>query len=83
MSPLRQKLLWLALAATVSASAAGGLSAQESAPPRAGESGTGSKTSVKPSDADPGAKARRETEARQRTWDRKMKAVSGSICRGC
>jgi hypothetical protein len=30
-----------------------------------------------------GAEARRQAEARQRGWDAKMKAVSGSICRGC
>jgi hypothetical protein len=30
-----------------------------------------------------GAEARRKAEARQEGWDRKMKAVSGSICRGC
>ncbi|GEO98110.1 hypothetical protein [Methylobacterium haplocladii] len=30
-----------------------------------------------------GDKAQRSNEARQRLWDRKMKAVSGSICNGC
>jgi hypothetical protein len=30
-----------------------------------------------------GAEVQRQAEARQRGWDRKMKAVSGSICRGC
>jgi hypothetical protein len=30
-----------------------------------------------------GAEARRQAEARQEGWDRKMKAVSGSICAGC
>lgn len=30
-----------------------------------------------------GEKAQRTAEARQRLWDRKMKAVSGSICNGC
>jgi hypothetical protein len=38
---------------------------------------------VKPNDTDPGAKAQRAAEARQRTWDRKVKSVSGSLCRGC
>jgi hypothetical protein len=30
-----------------------------------------------------GAEARRKAEERQAGWDRKMKDVSGSICRGC
>jgi hypothetical protein len=30
-----------------------------------------------------GAEVQRQAEARQRGWERKMKAVSGSICRGC
>jgi hypothetical protein len=30
-----------------------------------------------------GAEVRRQAEARERGWDRKMKAVSGSICAGC
>ena len=30
-----------------------------------------------------GDKAQRLAETRQRLWDRKMKAVSGSICIGC
>ena len=30
-----------------------------------------------------GTEARRRAEARERGWDRKMKAVSGSICSGC
>ncbi|MDF3063283.1 MAG: hypothetical protein K0S06_3392 [Microvirga sp.] len=30
-----------------------------------------------------GDDARRKAEERQAGWDRKMKAVSGSICRGC
>jgi hypothetical protein len=30
-----------------------------------------------------GDEAQDLAEARQRIWDRKMKAVSGSICRGC
>ena len=89
MRLVRETLLGLALAA-IAPTAIAGLSAQEvvpprpgDAPPRAGESRVGSKELVKPSDADPGAKAQRAAEARQRTWDRKMKSVSGSICRGC
>lgn len=30
-----------------------------------------------------GAEVQRRAEVRQRGWDRKMKAVSGSICTGC
>jgi hypothetical protein len=30
-----------------------------------------------------GAEVQRRAEARQRGWDAKMKAVSGSICMGC
>jgi hypothetical protein len=82
--------LQLTLAVVAFISTAGGLSAQEPVSarsgdtfPQAGGNGTGSNKSLKPSDVDPGAKARREAEVRQRTWDRKMKAVSGSICQGC
>ena len=88
--PFRKKLLRLTLAAIASISTAAGLSAQElisarlgDTSPEPGGNGTGSRKSLKPGDADPGAKVRREAEVRQRTWDRKMKAVSGSICQGC
>ena len=30
-----------------------------------------------------GAEVQRRAEERQRGWDRKMKALSGSICKGC
>ena len=30
-----------------------------------------------------GAEVQRRAEARQREWDRKTKALSGSICHGC
>ena len=34
-------------------------------------------------DEELGARAQRETQARQLDWDRKMKAATGGICTGC
>ena len=90
MRLVRETLLGLALAAiaptaiaSFSAQEGGRRRAQAMLPHEPGESRAGSKELVKPNDTDPGAKAQRAAEARQRTWDRKMKSVSGSICRGC
>lgn len=90
MRPFPQKLLRLTLAGIASISTAGGLSAQDAVPPRSGgasapavTSEAGRKSSSEARDANLGAKAQREADARHRRWDRKMKAVSGSVCRGC
>jgi hypothetical protein len=82
--------LRLTLAGIAFLSITGGLSALEAVPPHlrdpsaaAAKSGPDRKASMKTGDSDLGARAAREAEARRRRWDRKMKAVGGSICRGC
>ena len=90
MRPISERLLRLTLAVIASISIIGSLSAQEAAPPRsrdasapASKSEPDRKASTTRGDAALGAKAERAAEARQRGWDRKMKAVGGRICRGC
>jgi hypothetical protein len=66
-----------------------GVGAQDGIRARAGEGSMrargapGDRAIALPSDADLAAKAQADTEARQRTWDRKMKAATGGICTGC
>jgi hypothetical protein len=43
----------------------------------------GGRGAALPSDADLAVKAQADADARQRTWDRKMKAATGGICTGC
>ena len=86
MRSIRKKLLSFILAAAASLAAAGASSAQETVPAHADKAAArrdGGAKPAKSSDAEVGARAQRAAETRQRTWDRKMKSVSGSICRGC
>lgn len=50
---------------------------------RSFERGSGLPAPARPTPVDEGAMAQARMEAQQRTWDRKMKALSGSICTGC
>ena len=86
---LRIPALLTALAAIGFAVIPAGAGAQDGVRARVGEGSVraqgapGGRGAALPSDADLAAKAQADAEARQRTWDRKMKAATGGICTGC
>ena len=86
---LRVPALLTALAATGLAVIPAGAVAQDGVRARVGEGSVraqgapGGRGAALPSDADLAAKAQADADARQRNWDRKMKAATGGICTGC
>jgi len=86
---LRIPALLTALAAIGFAVIPAGAVAQDGVRARVGEGSVraqgapGGRGAALPNDADLAAKAQADAEARQRTWDRKMKAATGGICTGC
>jgi len=66
--------------AVAGATRAGESSASDAQPSKAGAA---KRTYTYEESTRMGAEVQHQAEARQRGWDRKMKAVSGSICRGC
>jgi hypothetical protein len=87
----RQPRMWVAAAVVLiglalvpnGAGAQNGARAEAADGPTRGRAAPGNRVPSALSDADPGAKAQREDEARQRAWDRETKAVTRSICKGC
>jgi hypothetical protein len=76
----------LALLGPVLAASAATVSAQGAPTPKAAPGAASSTTAPAPKGewtASDYKAVRDRDEARQREWDRKMKAVAGSICTGC
>jgi hypothetical protein len=80
-------LLWAATfvscMALVAPSHAAGLAQASSGAARLPSGATAAKPSPVAVAVDPGKAARDRMDAQQAAWDKKMKAVSGTICVGC